>query len=96
MEPHRHLLLEGELKTNVKSNDGKRECDYILVFNDCFAFLSEVKSTKQVEMVLKFEFCWIREGAGGLHLLFNLLFVLIINFSLCCFVHSLTDIHSLL
>jgi hypothetical protein len=65
MEPHRHLLLEGELKTNVKSRDGKHDCDYILVFNDCFAFLGEAKNTKQIEMTLKFDICWIREGSEG-------------------------------
>jgi hypothetical protein len=66
MEPHRHLLLECELRTNVKSRDGKHDCDYILVFNDCFAFLAEAKNTKQVELVLKFDICWIREGSGDI------------------------------
>jgi hypothetical protein len=75
MEPHRHLLLEGELKTNVKSRDGKHDCDYILVFNDCFAFLGEAKNTKQIEMTLKFDICWIREGSEGQSHFLSLSFV---------------------
>lgn len=61
MAPHRQLLLEGDLESNVKSV--KKDCDYVLLFNDLIAFVGENKSQKVIESTIKFDIAWVKDSS---------------------------------